>query len=229
MSFKSNFRIEEPVTVETPDRHSDTVTTHPAFGQISITRQSGYGALYGSDFEHHNCISIEITGSELVRAHSNDRYSQREVKLKLALSEAQWATFVSSVSQGGGVPCTIQRDHTGALPGLPAPKPRTEQFSAELRKTMEGALESANELETMILGMGLSKKKQDELLSKVHAVTRKIDGSATFVAEQFDEHMENTIEAAKSEMLGYHNGMIQQAGMAAIAAQSAPIMLPEPE
>ena len=226
MSFKSTSNIEEPVVTETPDaRHHDSITTHPAFGQINITRQSGYGALYGSDFEHHNCISIEISTSELQRGLSYDRYFPRQTKIKIALSEAQWATFVSSVGQGGGVPCTIQRDERGMIPGLPPPKARTDQFAGELRQKMEHALTEAKEMRAMIAGMGLSQKKQGELISKLSSIERSIDGNATFVAEQFDEHMENTIEAAKVEIRGYHAGLVQQAGMAALASQG-PIMLP---
>lgn len=227
MTFKSTYSIEEPVTVP-GDHLSDTVTTHPAFGQISICRQTGSrGALYGSDFDHSSVISLEITDSELHRGLSNDRYHSRKTKIKVAMSEAQFATLISSLNQGGGVPCTIQRDHTGMVNGIPSPKPRTEQFAAELAKAMERAVETTNSIEALVAKSGLSKKKADEILREVEGIRRQISGSVTFVADQFDEHMENTIEAAKVEIRGYHSGLVQQAGLAALSAQAqAPIMMP---
>lgn len=224
MTFKNTSSVVEPVT--TPGgQHSDSVTTHPSFGQISICRQSGRGALYGSDFIHHNCITLEITTSELHRSLSNDRHFSRDTLVKVAMSEAQFATLMSGVNTGGGVPCTIQRDQNGMVPSLPNPKPRTEQFSAELRKSMARADEAAAELAQKLEGMGLSKKKLDDLLRDVSGIRRMIDGSVEFVADQFDEHMENTVEAAKVEVAGYTNALAHRMGVAAIASAD-PIMLP---
>ncbi len=222
------FQIEEPVTrIVEGSTISETVTTHPAFGQISICRQTGgRSALYGSDFDHQNAIALEITSSELHRNLSNDRYFPRDTKIKVAMSEAQFATLISSLNLGGGVPCTIQRDHTGMVNGLPPPKARTEQFAAELVKAMERAVETTKTIEALIGKSGLSKKKADELLREVQSVRRQINGNVTFVADQFDEHMENTIEAAKVEIGGYAAGLAQKMGIATLAGPNSPIALP---
>lgn len=227
-NFKSTYEIEEPITRVVEDSNlAETVTTHPAFGQISICRQTGSrSALYGSDFDHQSVISLEITGSELVRNLSNDRHHSRGTKIKIAMSEAQFATLISSLNLGGGVPCTIQRDHTGMVNGLPRPKPRTEQFAAELANAMERAVETTNALEALVEKAGLSKKKADEILREVDGIRRQISGSVTFVADQFDEHMENTIEAAKVEIGGYAAGLAQKMGIATLAGQHSPIALP---
>jgi hypothetical protein len=46
-----------------------------------------------------------------------------------------------------------------------------------------------------------------------------------FVAGQFPEHMENTVEAAKAEMHGHMTNAIQRAGLDAIACGALPFKL----
>lgn len=206
----------------------ETKTTHPAFAQISVSRCSGGNtALYGSDFVHHNYVTLTIEESELHRNLSNDWHFGRKQIIEVALSEAQWATLVSSFGSGGGVPCTLQwlRD-VGPIPRLPAPKSRSDQFSSEMKKDMADTLKHLDELSEDIKAntAGLSKKKQDALLSKVRGVYAKLTSSLPFVADQFSEHMEEEVERAKVEIHGYATNLFQRAGIDAMAL-AAPVAL----
>lgn len=222
--------IEQPVTVSEDGPMGGTKTTHPAFGQVSVSRCSGGNtALYGSDFVHHNYVTLTIEGSELHRTLSNDWHFARKQIVEIALSEAQWATLVSSFNVGGGVPCTLQwvRD-VGAIPGLPVPVNRSEQFSAEMKEDFEDALRSIDDLVEAITAntAGVSKKKQEELLSKAHAAKKSLSSSAPFVADQFSEHMENEMERAKVEIHGYATSLFMRAGVESLAGPPpAPVTL----
>ena len=129
---------ENPVTV-TEDSHGSrdaTRTTHPAFAQITASRVSGHSILYGSDFDHNHYVTISISRSELCRNLSNDWYHSREELIEVALSEAQWATFVSSMNQGSGVACTLQHFNGKMIPQLPETVNRKAQFNGDLKETL---------------------------------------------------------------------------------------------
>lgn len=224
------YPIEEPhVEVSEGFSHrEETKTTHPSFAQISVSRCSGGNtALYGSDFIHHNYVMLTISESELHRNLSNDWHFPRRQIIEVALSEAQWATLVSSFGQGSGVPCTLQwLQGIGPIPRLPSPKSRSDQFSAEMKKDMEDTFKHLDELSEEIKAntTGLSKKKQDALLSKVRGIYTKLTSSLPFVADQFSEHMETEVERAKVEIHGYATNLFQRAGIDALAL-AAPVTL----
>lgn len=196
--------VEHPV--ETPERDGDGVRiTHPAFAQIGACRVSGQRALYGSDFLHQNYITITISASELTRKLSTDWTFGKEELIEVAVSEAQWATFVSSMNIGSGVQCTLTHRGRGQpqVPYLPDPADRRERFAAELAKNNVDAAKELDELRSLIVESKLSGKAATEMLKKCDRVQREIGGSQKFVADMFDEHMENTVEKAKIEVNAY--------------------------
>lgn len=221
--------FQDPVTKTTDSPVSESETTHPAFGQIGVSRiQGGKSALYGSDFVHHGYVVIRITESTLCRGLSNDRYHpDHRPFVEVALTEAQWATFVSSMNMGM-VPCTIESREYERVPQIPAPPEREKQFSDEYNRRFEGAVRSLDSMAKQIELMNLPKGKSKELLNRVRGVRQEISNSAPFVAEQFEEHMESLRESAKAEIHGYMNGTMHRAGLTALGAQ-APLALEHKE
>lgn len=210
--------IEQPVTTEKTGsgRRDESVTTHPAFAQIGVTRVSGHTNLYDSDFSHNAFMSITITRSELHRGLSNDWHFAGDELIRVSLSEAQWATFVSSIN-GSSVPCTLERHNGTSVPGLPSPASRTEQFREEMQRDLADTLKALDEMGELIDSLNLPKGKRSALIDKGRAIHAKLTSSLPFVAEQFDEHMENTVEKAKAEVHGYMTGVIQRAGITALS------------
>ena len=221
--------VEEPHITKRDPVHGDTIA-HPAFGQITVHRTSGQQYLYGSDFAHQYYVTIRIHESTLTRNLNRDwPHAPVAPIIEVALSEAQWATFVSSFNQGGGVQCTIQaREGDYLVPGLPAPD-RRAQFHEE-------AAEDLAEIETALTALrqkveantaGLTKAKKDDLLNHVNIAIRRVNDSLPFVAKQMDKHMEDTIERAKVEVHGYINAQISRAGLQALGGSSDLLALPE--
>ena len=134
--------IEQPITKTVKGASGDprTVTTHPAFAQIAASRVSGHTALYDSDFRHNAYMTIKIRTSELHRNLHHDWHFDREEIIEVALSEVQWATFVSAPNMGSGVPCTLQRLNGKQIPQLPDPESRADQFNAEMRNHINQCL-----------------------------------------------------------------------------------------
>lgn len=147
--------IEAPITKPDPHMKGSTVTTHPAFAEISVNHYSGSTHLYGSDFSHMHFIALRIARSELHRNLSDDRpMAASSPLIEVMMSEAQWAHLISSVG-GQGNPCTLRSFNGERVPQIPAPKTRVEQFADESNARIAQALQN---LETVISTIQGNKK-----------------------------------------------------------------------
>ena len=218
------YTYQDPVKTETDANFGDTYT-HPAFAQIRASRCSGGAYLYGSDFQHQHYITVRISGSVLKRNLSNEWHFDRKEMIEVALSEAQWATFVSSLNVGGGVPCTLQHLNGQPVPQLKPPTKTTEKFSADIKAVMKEAQDDLNKIAESLMDGNIGKTKAKELHKSLQLIAARLTGSTGFVADQFDEHMEQTVEKAKVEVNAYVVGMVQKAGLDALGVKHEPISL----
>lgn len=201
--------------------------THPAFGQISASRVQGDTTLYGSDFVHHHFIIIRIARSELCRDLNHDWHFAGREYVEVALSEAQWATFVSSLNNGSGIPCTVQHVDHEMMPSIPLRR-QEDVFKAELHSTLGDAVAKVERTIAAIngdLGQGISGKKREAILAHLDRLRRDLDDSLPFTAKSFEKHMENTVEKAKVEVNAYMQATISRAGLAALGDGAGPLLL----
>ncbi|GAF93233.1 unnamed protein product, partial [marine sediment metagenome] len=203
--------------------HGDTYS-HPAYGQITASRVTGQANLYGSDFEHRAFVVLRIGHSELHRNLSTDwHFGHRDI-VELAMSEAQWATFVSSLNMGDGTPCTLQFvKGEGHLPRIPHRTERdvvgqeVEEFADQLADKVEAA-----RLVVEGLTKNLSKKKQSEIIGHLESLEQDLRDNVPFHVKQFGEHIETTVEKAKIEIGAYTQMAIQRAGLKALTGDEEP-------
>ena len=215
--------ILAPTVVRRDEAVVDTTEKHPAYGQISAGRVSGKTYLYGSDFSHQHFIRIEIRRSELNRSLSRDWASGRDELIEVWLSEAQWATFVSSLNVGMGVQCTLKYiQGQPEIPGLPRPVRRAVQFAGELKKQFADALGFLGQLKERLK----SGKAGKEAVTLVERAEMEITSGAPWVAQSFEEHVEEVTEAAKTEVNAYIQGTIARAGLEALGGKP-PLALEE--
>lgn len=213
---------EQEPTVRAGHMDRGTVLSHPAFGQITISRvSSSHGQnLYGADFKHSHFLELTIVESELVRDLSYDRHSPGRQLIQVSMTEAQWATFVSSPNTGGGTPCTLERIYGKGVPAIPArrqedvAKSEVKEQVASLVKSIDKAIAEVGG----VIGQSLSNVKRDKIMDHLHALRATVSAGIPWVAQQFDEHMETTVEHAKVEVNAYMQSAIQRAGLQAIAA-----------
>lgn len=200
--------FQEPTVEHLKDEVlGETIMRHPAYGTIHVYRTSGRTYLHDSEFCHDNFISVEInTAKVYVHEGKGRTYPEREGIVRFSMSEAQWATFVSSMNMGSGVPITLTRLNGEFVPQLPVPVQTRYKFKDRFKGRGEAAVASINELEAMIDGMGLSKKKADELKAKARMASRQLTDAMPWLAEHFAEHMEETVEKARMEIHGYAMG-----------------------
>ena len=204
----------------------ETIYTHPAFGQIGGSRVQGGTTLYGSDFEHQNFIIITIRKSDLHRSLSRDWHMSGDELIEVWLSEAQWATFVSSLNMGMGVPCTIAHINRKSVPAIPY-RQEADEYRAEVAGKAKDAAKRVRETIAAIegeVGATLSTKKRNAILAHLNRLAQDLGNNLPFVVESFDEHMEETVERAKVEVNAYMQTQIQRAGLEAIKG-NAPVAL----
>lgn len=227
MGYKAP-RENEVSPVISQGHRDSTVTNHPAFGQISVSRRQAGGDgvnLYDSDFGHNSYVSVAIKKSELHRDLSYDRHHDTSEIVEVDMSESQWATFVSSFNLGGGVPCTLTWvKGEGRIPGIPA-FDRSEVFKKEMKETTQEAVSRLKNLIGMIDELGISQKKKDSVLHQANMALQSLTSSVPFVQDQFDEHVEKTVERGIQEIHGYMNAAINRSGLAALKNEQAPLYL----
>lgn len=205
----------------------ERVYGHPAFGMIGGGRVSGRVVLHGSDFEHQHFIEIRIKRAELHRDLSRDWHHAREEIVSVFVSEAQWATFVSSLNQGEGVPCTLNYVNGEPMPGLTLHKEEdtvrreAHEHFAEMTALVD---QTIREVEQGI-GASLSKVKRDAILASLQKLRRDIKSNTPFMMNSFAEHMEKTVERAKVEVNAYMQNVVARAGIAALTGADAPLRL----
>jgi hypothetical protein len=197
--------VQEPVVShETVAGEDCEVRSHPAYAQIFASRISGGATLYGSDLRHSSFVRLRIAGSTLTRRGCSDWAMPADVAMvEVDMSEADWATFVSSMNVGNGAQCTLRRFNGEVMPQLPAPKGRAEQFSAEMAATIERGMQGLKSLKESVESLKLSEKQKAKLLADIASAERNFAANTNFVAEQFDEHMERTVERAKADFNGF--------------------------
>jgi hypothetical protein len=216
--------VQDPIEIVDGDK---TSATHPAFGQIGASRVQGQTTLYGSDFVHHNYVTISIRRSELNRDLSHDWHFGKEELVQVALSEAQWATFVSSMNVGRGVPCTIEYVGREAMPSIPLRKQEDvvkKEFNNRVKELGALVAETIDLLDSEI-GKSLSGVKRDKMLAHLVTLQRELAANMPFVADSFSKHMETTTERAKIEVNAYVTNMVNRAGLEALQGSQGPLQL----
>ncbi len=212
MFNKTRSTDQEPTRTEGDGNTTDYYLSHPAFAQISVSRVSGHAVLYGSDFTHQHYIRLAIGGSKISRNSAEDRHFAGKELVEVYMTEAQFAQMITSMNLGGGAPCTLNRFNGESMPTIPKRDLR-ETFREDINRDLQESIDMLDDLIKSVGEMGLPKGKTAEILAKAQRSRKRIFESAPWVAQQFDEHMENTVEAAKMEINGYLNEAVKSTGI----------------
>src|SRR4051812_4593225 len=115
---------------------------HPAWAMIGASRvqNGGPGAtLFDSDIRHQHTVRVSISTASRRRDLNRDWLHAEREFVEVEMSEAQWASFVSSMNVGNGVPCTLRRcEGEYEVPGMPY-EPRLQESMAEVHGAAHAA------------------------------------------------------------------------------------------
>jgi hypothetical protein len=205
----------------------DNWETHPSFGLISIARCQGAARLFESPFTHQNFITLSISRASRQRTdlHENHVMPDEEI-VEVAMSEVQFATLISSLNMGFGRPCTI-RHLDGKLVAEPKPDETKQTFEREGREHFEGLLAMAKELEklTAMKASEMKAPQRERMQFLSLKLSQGLSCNLEFFHKQVQRTMDKVVSVAKAEIEAHMVNVTQRAGLAALAAKQAPLLL----
>jgi hypothetical protein len=101
---------------------------------------------------------------------------------------------------------------------------KSVQFSQEFSDRLSRAVGMLKELEGKVYDSKLSNKVRNELCGDIRKAIMDISCNLEFVTKQFGEHMEATVESAKSELAAYIQSVCSNAGLPSSIAADARIV-----
>lgn len=172
---------------------------HPAFGLISVNRSQGTPrVLFDSDIQHGHTVHITIYEADRTRDLNHDSIfakSREGILAEVEMSEAQWASFVSSMGQGDGVPCTVRRKQGDwDIPGLPH-APRMAEQMAEVRNAADKALEKIREAFAAV-----EERPNKSNIRALKIAIEHMPANMAFAAQSLTDYTENVVQRATADI-----------------------------
>lgn len=198
--------------------------THPAFGKITVTKpQGGNLELFGSDLKHNHYISVLIEDAHLDRHLNRDWIHGDNTIVEFCMSEAQWASFVSSVGISEGTPITFDvRPEIGTrimrCPAILSHETTRETFDREIRETTQEYVTRAKKLVADLAAAVKEGKANKGTLQALHqeaeSLANRLPDTVSFVNKQFTERMEGAVSSAKAEIENFAATIAMRTGIA---------------
>ena len=194
---------------------NETRVQHESFGFIKASRVSGQAQLFDSAVDHQHYVTIEIGQAEQVRRY-NESYVHGGTRggfISVAMSESQFAQFITSMNVGSGAPCTIQYV-AGKRREPPPPDTNTrETFENEVKeqavKIGADLVKAIAELRGLVDNGKAGKKDLQAALAKFEFALRGLDSNMPFMMRRFAEGIEKLTDRAKMD-LNAHAVMLGQ-------------------
>lgn len=201
--------MSREIVTPTLNEHGDE--THPAFGMIGASRGSTSrpgATLFDSDIQHAHTVTVRVATASRKRDLNHDWNHRNREFVEVEMSEAQWASFVSSMNSGTGVPCTIRRrEDDWDVPGL-SYEPRLAESMAEVRESGDKAFAEIRE------AFAVAREKPTKANMKtLEARINNATPSMEFAARSLSEHAENVVQKSRADLEAMVSAKAQQLGL----------------
>lgn len=220
----SRREVIEPTVVEKDPKWGDQ-ERHPAWGMIGVSKvQVGPpgSTLFDSDIYHGHTIVVRISTASRRRDLNRDWLHAEQEFVEVEMSEAQWASFVSSPNSGSGVPCTIRRREDDLLvPGVPH-APRLQESITEVKNAAEKAFANVQEAFATY-----KEKKSAANLRSLEAALANAPANIAFTADSLTEHTENVVQRARADIEAMVTSKAQQLGLEAGDVETPALTAPD--
>lgn len=212
----------ETVTSESA-RQGEKTYEHPAFGLVTVSRWQGSTPtrLYGSDLAHRGGLTITIDQSKMRRGLSSDWHSSEKTVCEFSMSESQWARFVASVGNGGGIPVTLNHYRKGdfvmapaiAQPELSRKELHGQEIRDEVKSAVAGLQAELKRLASLIDSGKLGKKELREMHREMEITVGNLPGNLGYAMDTFVKASDKVVEEAKTEIEAHVDGMATRLGL----------------
>ena len=184
--------VLEP-TMSQDGLHGARQYKHPAFGMISASRVSGQANLFKCNTVTSGFVDVSISGAVLEESVGADEWTFPVLSgsiVRVRLSEAQWAAFVSRMNTTG-VPCTITQSldmdsDYRSVPELPNPETPADRLARKAEGFAVGEREDILKLAASIREKisKLPKGVRDDIEGDLQGLTSRLDSNHRFHANE---------------------------------------------
>lgn len=196
--------------------------SHPSYGMISFHKtQCSPVPLFGSSIKHGNPIRLTIKHADIDRHLNNDWYYGNGIICEIEMSNSQFAEAITSMNTEG-VPCTVLfTEQDGTMPRCDYVS-KVEQFQDEFKQSIankKSTIDDGIKEITQLFEERKTLRKQDKekILSILNAAKADYNGNTSFIYNQFNEQMNNTVKEAKGEIEAFMEHQIRKIASNAIA------------
>lgn len=201
------------------DKHG--AERHPSWVVIGASRGSWSPpgvALFDSDIRHQHAITVTVREAYRHREIKHDWIGAAggKVLLEVVMSEAQWASFVSSMNSGDGVPATLRVKETDwNVPQAPyAPRLAITMAEAKdaAREAFADVLEALEAYEKLVAEKAPAKERKEAyrtLESRIRNAAPNVD----YAGKKLAEHAENVVNRARADVEAFVLKKAQQLGL----------------
>ncbi|MDE2105920.1 MAG: hypothetical protein KGL39_52345 [Patescibacteria group bacterium] len=199
---------------------------HPAWVLVGASRVSHSPpgiSLFDSDILHQHYVAVRVKRASRKRNLSHDWKHGHETIIEFVMSEAQWASFVSSMNTGDGVPATLQWDMTREEPTVPG-----VPYAPRLQVSMDevhGAAARAQE-KVQAAFAAYKEKKSAANLHDLEIAIGHMTPNIDFAAKSLSEHAENVVQRARADIEAF---VVQKAQQLGIEPSGVGLFLPSLE
>lgn len=186
---------------------------HPAWVLVGASRVSHTppgAVLFDSDIRHQHYVTVRVKRARRKRDLNHDFKSGRETIVEFAMSEAQWASFVSSMNTGDGVPATLEWDATLDNPDVPG-----MSFAPRLQVSMDEVHGAASRAQRIVQEAfeAYAEKKSAENLRTLKYAIENMTANIDFAASSLSEHAENVVQRARADVEAFVLQKARQLGI----------------
>ncbi len=183
---------------------------HPSWVVVGASRVSVSppgASLFDSDIRHQHVIMVRVSRAQRKRDLNRDWIHADKQIIEFTMSEAQWASFVSSMNSGSGTPATLDWLSGEDIPRAPY-DPRLAHSIDDVRDAAKKAQADVHRAFTEY-----KEKKTVGNLRHLEAMIDNLPANLTFAADSLTEHAENVVQRAKADIEAFAVDKARQIGL----------------
>lgn len=197
-------------TIVEPTATDRGYESHPAWVLIGASRVTGNAVLFDSDVRHQHYVVVKLSRAERKRELHHDWIHPRQEFIEVAMSEAQWASFVSSMNSGSGVPATLTFDLSAENPHVPG-VPYESRLAESMSEVRTATVDAAAHVQEALAAYK-EHKTAGNLRSLEYAI-ENLPANLEFAGTSLSGHAENVVQRAKADIEAFVTAKAQQLGL----------------
>lgn len=196
-----------------PEPERDGYERHPAWVTIGASRVNSSApgkVMFDSDIRHQHYVTVRVCEARRKRDLNRDWIHAGTQIVEVAMSEAQWASFVSSMNTGSGVPATLEWREALADPQVPG-----MEYEPRLMESMAEVHEAAVRAQADVLAafQAYTQQKTAANLRSLQAAIENMTPNIDYAAKSLGEHAENVVQRARADIEAFVIAKAEQVGL----------------